>query len=641
MTDLIGHAALVLAVAALGAAGLRLATAAGAIGLVRPVAAAVAATAAAVLEALGLGLLGLGGSAPALLTAAVATWAAARLALPRPPVPGVTEELAGWWSSARPAARVAAGAAAVVPLGWAAWQLRYPYVGTDGLTYHLPLASMWARAGQAAGLTPVLDGLPVENYPVTNEVAVSWMLGLSGSWVAGSVWSPALAVLLVAAGRLGLQQLRVPGRTAWLALAALATLPVVATQLGTPNTDVPMLTWLVVAAALAAASRRNPLLLAFALVAAGLSFGTKTTGTVALAAVLGSAAWASRGALRALGRPLGAAALAALGVGGVWALRNTVLHGSPLWPLVATAFGDPVPPTLAPFQASFISHPREMLDGRVAEYAKVLGGGAVLLAAGLVAPVLGRSRASGAAGALVAITALAWSVAPYTGISSDTALAVGAVRYGLPCLAVCCVALALAARDGGPRARTAVDATLGLAALVSLVSTARFGFPLVPGAGTLVTLIGLGAVVGLAGGHLAARVRPRAFLRVGALTVAGVLATAGLTLGARNYLARHVTVQIGDERLLAAALARPEYARDRFPIAMAPATNALLSGDRLAHRVTLIPDGANCAEVRRQRREGWVVLQRLPPTAQYRRLAACLRGDPPVFSDSGYELHAG
>jgi hypothetical protein len=638
--NLIEHAALVLGVAALGAAGLRLAAAAGATGLVRPIAAAVAAVAAAVLEALALGLGGLGGSAPALLAAAVATWAAARL-LPAPPVPGVLEELSGWWSSARHVARAAAGAAVVVPLGWAAWQLRYPYVGTDGLTYHLPLASEWASAGRAAALTPVLDGLPVENYPVTNEVALSWMLGLSGSWVAASVWSPALMVLRVAAGRLGLRELRVPGRTAWLALVALATLPIAATQLGAPNTDVPTLAWLVVAAALAAAGRAKPELLAFALVAAGLSFGTKTTGAVALAAALGSAAWAGRDALRALWRPLGLAALAAVGVGGLWALRNTALHGSPLWPLVASSFGDPVPRTLAPFQASFISRPREMLDGRLVEYATVLGGGVVLLAAGLAAPVLGRSPASAAAGVLVALMALAWSAAPYTGIASDTALAVGAVRYLLPCLAVCCVALALAARDGGPRARAAVDASLGLAALVSLARTAQLGFPLVPGAGTVVSLGLLGALVGVGVGRRASPPRMRRFVGVAVPVAAGVLAAAGLTLGAQGYSARHVALEIGDQRLLAAALARPEYAQGRFPIAMAPATNALLAGDELAHPVRLIPGGTSCTDVRRQRREGWVVLQRLPSTPQYRRLAACLRDDPPVFSDAGYELHAG
>jgi len=444
----------------------------------------------------------------------------------------------------------------------------------------------------------------------------------------------------------------VPSRTAWLALAALVTLPAAATQLGGPLTDIATLTWLVVAGALAATARANPRLLAYALVAAGLSFGTKTTGSVVLVVMLGGAAWVARDRLRALARPLGLAALAAVGVGGVWALRNTALHGSPLWPLVATSFGDRVPAALAPFEASFLSHPREMLDGRVAEYLQVLGGGAVLLGAGLAAPLLGRSQASVAAGALVAATAVVWGLAPYTGITSDTSLAVGAVRYLLPCLAVCCVALGLAARDAGPGVRAAVDGVLGLAALLSLARTADFGFPFVPGMGTVVVLVVLGALAGAAANPRAAALRPHenaahvrwpapGAVRVGTSVALGALAAAGLAVGARGYVERHVAVGLPDRGLLAAALARPEFAAGRFPIAMAPALNGLLAGDRLAHDVELMPGRTSCAEVRRRRGAGWVVLQRLPPTPQYRRLAACLRGDRPVFSDPTYELYAG
>ena len=71
---------LVVALAALGGAGLRAAAALGADGLVRLVAAAPIATALAVLEALGLGLLSVG-SSPWLLTgSAVLTWGVVRAA---------------------------------------------------------------------------------------------------------------------------------------------------------------------------------------------------------------------------------------------------------------------------------------------------------------------------------------------------------------------------------------------------------------------------------------------------------------------------------------------------------------------------------------------------------------------------------
>jgi len=164
---------------------------------------------------------------------------------------------------------------------------------------------------------------------------------------------------------------------------------------------------------------------------------------------------------------------------------------------------------------------------------------------------------------------------------------------------------------------------------------------LVPGAGTVIGLVLVGALAGVAAGPRLARWPPPRAVRVGAPVALGMLAAAGLALGATGYVERHVAGGLPDGGLLTAALARPEFAGGRFPIAMAPALNALLAGDRLAHPVKLIPGGTSCNEVRRRRRAGWVVLQRLPPTPQYRRLAACLRGDRPVFAGPAYELHAG
>jgi len=207
-----------------------------------------------------------------------------------------------------------------------------------------------------------------------------------------------------------------------------------------------------------------------------------------------------------------------------------------------------------------------------------------------------------------------------------------------------------------------VDVVLAVALVASLVRTVRFGFPLVPGASTVVTLVVLGALAGaattrlgrrpalgdrsapdrdppLAGrGSLVGRAR---VVRRGLAVAAGALATAGLALGAQDYLARHVALGLGDRGLLAAAMARPEYADSRFPIAMTPVMNALLAGDRLAHPVVLIQPRTPCEEVRRRRRAGWVVLQRAPDTPEYRRLADCLRGDRVAYSDATYELHAG
>ncbi len=641
MRSLLDHACLVTATAALLACGLRLATRAGAAGTVRVLAAVVLAASLAAVELLLLGLVRLGDERIVVLAVAVLTWFLVRRLLTVPDRPGVFYELAAWWRESGSAGRAAAGAGVVLTLAWVTWQLRYPYLGIDGVTYHLPLAGEFATGGRAGALVPVLDGLPVENYPVTNEVLLAWALGLGGSWAVVSVWTVLLAGVLLLGGRTALAELAVPGRTAGLGLTALLLLPIAITQLGAPLTDVTALAWLAAAAGLALAARRNPLLLGPALLAAGLSFGTKTTGSLALLAALGGVAWTVRTKLPRLARPLGLAAVAAVVVGGVWALRNTVLHGSPLWPLVATSFGDPVPATLAPLDASFLSHPREMLTGRLDDYAQGLAGGLLLLGGGLLAGVLGRSRACWLASALVAVMALAWGLAPYTGITTDDALAVGAVRYLLPCLAVCVAALGVAARDGGRRVRRGIDAGLALAALLSLGRALQLGFPLIPGAGTIVVAVLLGVGFTLALGRSGLRLPAAPAVRTGLAGGLALLLVALLTVGGRGYVDRHRTAGIGDQELLGAALARPEFADGSFPVAMGPAVNALLAGDHLRHDVSLLGEQSSCADVRERRRTGWVVLQRLPATAQYQRLVACLGGEPPVWSDPVYELHAG
>ncbi|MDX6659394.1 MAG: hypothetical protein QOJ55_216, partial [Solirubrobacteraceae bacterium] len=80
------HVAWALSVVALGAAGLRVAATMAPRGLARAVAAAVLAAGAALVESLGLGLVGLGGSTVALAAAAWGTWLAVRVAVPAPEV---------------------------------------------------------------------------------------------------------------------------------------------------------------------------------------------------------------------------------------------------------------------------------------------------------------------------------------------------------------------------------------------------------------------------------------------------------------------------------------------------------------------------------------------------------------------------
>ncbi len=582
MLALAQHALLVLSAGLLALTGWRIADRAAPSGLARAVAAAVLAVALAVLEALVLGLFGLAGEPLVLAAAAAATFAAAHRLLPRPQL-GAREELAAWWAARPPRERAGIGGLLGVLLGWTAWQLQHPYVGDDGFTYHLPLAAGYVQTGTAGAIIDFIEGVPVANYPVTNEVALGWALALSDSWVVASVWNPLLVAVLVAAGWLGLRGLRVPAAVRVAALAAYLSLPLLLTQVGGPLTDLPCAAWLVAAGALAVASRTHPALLAIALVAAGLSFGTKTTGSVLLAAALLTAAWQGRDALRRLHPAWAALVPVAVGVGGVWVLRNLIDHGSPLWPLVAMPWGTDVPPAFAAVDDSFLSHPGAMLDdGRASDYTNILSGGTFLLVGGLLAFSLARTRATIAASAAVAVASFAWMAAPYTGIDQP-ALAVGALRYLLPALAAATLALSLAARDAGRTGRIAVLVLLWVATVSSIGRTWEFGFPFVPSLGTVIVLALLGA-----GAALLVAPRVPAVAWRAAPAAAAVAVVVALTVGADGYLGRHAESGRVNGGLVRAALATPGFDQNGLEISMGPASMAFLRGEELQHELRFL-----------------------------------------------------
>jgi hypothetical protein len=520
----------------------------------------------------------------------------------------------------------------VLPAGWIGWQLRHPFVGPDGLTYHLPLAAGWAQGGHPGRLFAIFQGIPVANYPVTNEVAIGWVIGLSHSWVVASVWTPLLAAVLVGGAVLGLRELRVPPVVIGAAVGAFLLLPVALTQLGTPLTDFACAAWLVAAGGLCAAARRRPALLPIALLAAALSFGTKTTGAILL---LGALAFAGWGAVRRLSCWWGLAVAVALVVGGVWSVRNLVLHGSPLWPFVSGPGGDPIPPALAAVNDSFLDHPRAMLSGRVDDYAKLMAGGVLLIAGGVLAPLAARTRPVLLAAAAAVVALLAWAAAPYTGIDTSTDLAIGATRYLLPAYAACLLAIALAARDARVEVRYGLIGLLAVAAVISAVRTWKLGYPFVPGLGTAVALAALGFFVGALVPAI-----PAVAWRAGAVAVP-VAAVVVLAVASNGYVQRHARVGLADDGLLRAAAALPGYEDRDFAIAMGPATDALIRGDHLRHKVVFLGGSTARSVVQGRLRTGWVVLQSGPVSDAYRHLASCLGGRKPAWQDSHYQLYAG
>jgi len=644
------HVVFALAVAALGGAGLRLGGRLGARGLELVVAATPLAAAAAVLWALGLGLLDLGGSTVALAAGAGLTWVAARLLVPDDPAP--RRQFAAWWAQAQPATRIGLLALTAMGVGLCVWQLRHPHLDLDGAVYHLGLPGSWRHSGSPGAVVGIVDGMPVGNYPITYEVLVGWALGLSQSWVIASIVTPAFAALLAIAIWTGLRSLDVPALVAGLGAAALLTLPLSARQFGGPLNDLPATAWLATAAALAVLSLPlpervrgpRPLLLVPAVISAGLAVGTKTTPILLVTLLLGFAGWHHRATLRAHAAPLAAAAVVALIVCAIWPLRNLIDHGSPLWPFVSTSWGDPVPPKLKEIEASFISHPAEVLRGRTWAYAEILGGALLLLPAAFVLALVRRSRVALALAGATALAALLWTTAPYTGIDQSTGLAITTTRYLLPLLLAATAAIALSARGDHPRLRAAAIAVFAVSVIISLVRDAELGFPFVPSWKTLA----LAAVLGGAAALLLGRRRLPAAAWVAPLLA--VLAGLGLATAAPGYVERHAVAfgYPGYMELYAALRAQPGYNDDSRPVAMGPYTFAPVGGDRLRHQVSLVPESEPCAAVRARARSGWliiVVIDESPVSklgideAESQRLRTCMQAITPRARITGYDLY--
>ena len=293
MSPVVHHVVLGLAIAALGGAGLRLASLAAPSGPERAVAAVVIAASIAALEALALGLVRLGTSTAALAGAAALTWLLARSFLPAPDSPPGTE-LAAAWRRPPPARRVALGAVAGVWLAWAVWLLRYPALGIDtvGLSPDRRRRLGGRRQpGRDRAAVPQRAG---RQLPAHERGAAG--LG-HGDRAELRVRRPVGPGDDGAAGRGGLggaaRRARSGGRR-HPAVAALCVLPVLTHyQQNGANTDIPAFAWLVSAAFLSLASARRPALIAPALLAAALAVGTKTTTLPLAAAGAGSRAGGS------------------------------------------------------------------------------------------------------------------------------------------------------------------------------------------------------------------------------------------------------------------------------------------------------------------------------------------------------------
>lgn len=658
---------LVLAGGALSLAGLRAASVLGVpSGLARPVCAAPLVGSAMVCEALLLAPLGLGSSPIALTVAALATAVIAARFLPagRP----MLEEVGSWAAGLRALSAAGACAAAGAVAGWSAWLVANPHLDGDGALYHLPKVTTWVADGTPGSLETLLVDNPYGYYPGTNEVALTWLTGISRSLVPVSLWSmPILLGLLGASIVVAARALGAGAGVSVVAAVAVCTGPLVSVQASGLLTDLPSLAWVACAFALAALAYRDRAapLIAPLILAVGLAVGTKTTAAPLAAVALGAGLFVTRGRLRATGPLLAGAALAALATGSLWYWRNLLDNGWPFWPFTAAPWGEPVPPALAALDGRLIADPVAGALSRPRTYVEYFGGHLLVLAGALAAPLVVRRRAVAAAAALVAGMLLVWSAAPTTGFPADPVydpVAGSALRYAMPALVPAAIGLALAASVGWG-ARGLVFAVLGAAILYNAGRVIALGPPLFPELGWLVLgaaaaglaglivrrLVALGGLRGSVQGSRRPVAARRGFLAAGGLAGAALIAVAGPGYVERDLESSAV------QPAVRSVITSPGYAERSTPVAMAPYLNGVLAGPRITHSVELIGLGESCGQVRARARAGWLILDlargdgagvpelktlETPSRVQAPALARCMAGVAPAFSGADWLVYA-
>jgi hypothetical protein len=357
------------------------------------------------------------------------------------------------------------------------------------------------------------------------------------------------------------------------------------------------------------------------------------------------ALYAARARLRALALPLALSAAGALVIGGTWYLRNFIEHGSPLWPFVSTPWGDPKPALIDLSDYSFLDRPAQTLSRVGDRYLERFLGGIVLLAGGIAAPLLARTRVVAAAALATAVSLLLWLNAPFTGVFDVPAFDVGtaeATRYLLPGLGVAVLALGLAWRDSRGAARRVALAVLAAAGLVSAVQSFRIGFPAAPSPTTPLAGAIAGALGALALPRLLRAVpawSPPAFAGA-AYALLALLAGAALALPASGYVRRHAEAKLFDGGLAGWFDSQSAWRDGEQPVAIAPTLIGVLAGDRLRHPLELIGDHEPCARVARRARAGWVVLSSVRAAgARATDVRACRPAPRPLYEDGSFRVY--
>jgi hypothetical protein len=205
------------------------------------------------------------------------------------------------------------------------------------------------------------------------------------------------------------------------------------------------------------------------------------------------------------------------------------------------------------------------------------------------------------ASAATALSVVAWTTAPYTGVSILPEAALSTTRYLLPGLAAAATALALAARGRDTGARMAI-AILAIATAIQIIQTLDLGVPAI--APTWVPASG--ALAGAVAGALLAR-RRLPWLRP-LPAAAGAVTAVLLALATPGWLERHAALGGFEAPLLRHLREAAAWDSGRTAVAAVRLRPGILAGERLEHPVTLLPQGPTCADVRNAAERGWLVV---------------------------------
>lgn len=637
-SSLAGAALLAISLGALWFAAVRLVSPAAPSGLARVLAAATTVAAACVIEALALAPLDLGTSPVALPLVSLGLAGLAALTLPRPDL-APREEAARLWSGADRVGRLIAGAICGFAAATLAFALVEPSFDLDSTFFHLPEVAIWIDSGSPGSLEPISRDFPIGAYPSTNEVLLSWAGGVSSN-VGVVLLIPGLLVgLLVAGVVLTLRAFDCRRPETALAAAAVALVPIVSDAVTSLDSDLPATAWMAIAAGLCAQVARGkarPELLAFALVAAGMAIGTKTS-TAPFALFALAAAWVAA-PVKPRASWLAAGGVGAVAAGGFWYARNLVDHGNPLWPFVNLPVGDRIPAEVEALSTRFIERPLASLDGRIGDYLGELGASPLLLAGALVLPLLTRDRRLALGSLAVLVSCLIWSVAPATGEPLDEVgealFTVTGVRYLMPTVLLATVLVGIvASRRGG----------IGLAARVLLAAAVAWGaIDLIAGRDGIPPLwVPLGGA--LIGGALAAAAgdwRTRWLAVTGAAaTLAAALAVAAYPgwFGDRASDASAAENPLLDTRAVFGELTewfedQPEYRDGDGPVLISAPLLGPLAGGSFEHPIRLAAPGAGCDDLRADADGGWIVLIE-PLPEDLGEAPACFGGETPAYED--------